>query len=50
MALLPPEADAPDPDGNSYEYEFLLENCDDGEGMVLSEIDDPDGYVNVSTT
>ena len=47
LALLPPEADAPDPDGYTGEYEFLLENCDDGKGMILSEINDPDGYVNV---
>ena len=47
LALLPPEADAPDPDGNSFEYEFLLENCDDSEGMALREICDPSGNVNV---
>ena len=47
LALLPPEADAPDPDGNTGEYEFLLENCDDSEGMTLREIIDPSGNVNV---
>jgi|GEM_PF-1875044 len=52
VALLPPEADAPYPDQDELDvfnerYEYLLEKCDDGEGMILSKIDDPDGYVNV---
>ena len=54
VAILPPQADAMWPDENGEDedgpygrYEWLLEQCDDSEGMVLGEINDPDGYVNV---